>query len=105
MNLDEVCLSSKSMNWEGPLSISIGFSDGDYCNANLSKGTTHDECLDALQKCDEILAMEDAGERDLSIGWVDLSNDEGDSIRYPSIMSDKEDVVKVVNDVRQFMSP
>lgn len=93
------------MIWSGPLSISIGFNDGDYCNAELCKGTTHDECLDALQKCDEILAMEDPGESGISIGWVDLSNDEGDSIRYPSIMSTKEDVTKVVNGVRQFISP
>ena len=92
------------MTWAGPLSISIGFNDGDYCNAELSQGTAHGECLDALQKCDGILAMEDPGEDGISIGWEDLSNGEGDSIRYPSIMSTKEEFAEVVNDVRKFMS-
>ena len=93
------------MNWTGPLSISIGFNDGDYCNAKLTQGTAHDECLDTLQKCDEILAMEDPGENGISIGWSDLSNGEGGSVRYSKKkMPGKEEFTAVVNDLRKFMS-
>ena len=101
---EQLWCPDRTMTWTGPLSISIGFNDGDYCNTELSKGTTDEECIDALQRCDEILAMEDPGEDGMSIGWHDLSNDKGDSVRYPSIMSTKEEFAGIVNDLRNFMS-
>jgi len=92
------------MNWIGPLSLSISFNSGDYCNTELDKGVLDDEVNESLNECEEILSLGDPGDRGLSIGWVDLSNDEGDSIRYPSILSSKEDILQVIQNIRQFMS-
>ena len=92
------------MNWCGPLSLSISFNSGDYHNTEVEKGVCDDIVIESLNECEEILSLSDPGDKGLSIGWVDLSNDEGGSIRYPSILSSADDVHKVILSIRQFMS-
>ena len=92
------------MNWIGPISLSISFNSGDYHNCEIQKGVSDDDVNDCLNVCEEILSLGDPGDKGLSIGWVDLSNEEGGSIRYPSILSNADDVHQVIRKLKQFMS-
>jgi hypothetical protein len=59
--------------WAGPLSLSIGFKNGDYVNANLTKGIEDYGVLEAILRCKKILKKPQKGDG-FRIGWCDLSD-------------------------------
>lgn len=66
----------KKSEWHRTLSLSIGFDDGYYVNANLTKGIEDSEVLRAIQRCKKILKKPKKGEG-FVVGWSDLSGKSG----------------------------
>ena len=85
--------------WEGPLSLSFGFNDGSYVNANLTKGIKDSEVLRAILRCKNFL-KKPKKEDGFVIGWEDLSDksggrlDQGDGSSILILFADIEDFMR-----------
>ena len=85
--------------WSGPLSLSIGFEDGSYVNANLMKGIEDYGVLEAILRCKKFL-KKPKKEDGFVIGWEDLSDksggrlDQGDESSALILFADIEDFMR-----------
>lgn len=89
-------MKDDSSRWQGPLSLSIGFEDGSYVNANLTKGIEDYGVLEAILRCKKFL-KKPKKEDGFVIGWEDLSDksggrlDQGDESSALILFADIED--------------
>jgi hypothetical protein len=96
---DDQDLEEDSSRWRGPLSLSIGFEDGSYVNANLTKGIEDYRVLEAILRCKKFL-KKPKKEDGFVIGWVDLSDkrggrlDQGDGSSALILFADIEDFMR-----------
>ena len=94
-DLEEDC-----SRWRGPLSLSIGFEDGSYVNANLTKGNENTEVLAAILRCKDILKKPRKGDG-FRIGYSDLSDQKKSGGTLDQ--SDEGSVLILFSDIQEFM--
>jgi hypothetical protein len=87
--------------WKGPLSLSFGYSDGSYLNIEIKHSSGDQKVQENVEKCRLIIKNKNK-DNDFSIGWSDISTNESDSIRFPSIMSTPEEVLEVLKSIENF---
>jgi hypothetical protein len=92
---------STNYQWKGPLSLSFGYDDGDYHNTEITRGSGDQEVLREIKQCRTILKKgKKAG--GFSIGWCDTATDASDSLRFPSIMSTRENALELLKALEDF---
>ena len=93
---------NSNQQWKGPLSLSFGYNDGSYLNTEVSIGSGDQEALEEINKCRLILKSQKKNEG-FSIGWSDLSTNEGGAIQFPSIISTNADAKSFLKSLETFI--
>jgi hypothetical protein len=96
---DDQDLEEDSSRWRGPLSLSIGFEDGSYVNANLTKGIEDHGVLEAILRCKKFL-KKPKKEDGFVIGWEDLSDKSGGRLDQ----GDESSALMLFDDIENFMN-